>query len=98
LPRVLAACLSLRFAVLQGILTRTGSFVLVPALWMILSGIASAHAFSAALLVVGEDREASLAEAVCGFLLAVDVGPGPRRYGSLLLAVARMLEPGQAAG
>ena len=42
------------------------------ALWIGMSGVASAHSFTAALLVVGEDREASLAEAVRGFLLAAD--------------------------
>lgn len=46
------------------------------ALWMILSGTASAHSFTAALVVVSEDREASLAEAVRGFLLAADERDG----------------------
>ncbi len=46
------------------------------ALWVGMSGIASAHSFTAALLVVGEDPEASLAEAVRGFLLAADERDG----------------------
>ena len=46
------------------------------ALWVGMSGIASAHSFTAALLVVGEDREASLEEAVRGFLLAADERDG----------------------
>ena len=46
------------------------------ALWIGMSGVASAHSFTAALLVVGEDREASLAEAVRGFLLAADERDG----------------------
>ncbi|MGQ0563854.1 MAG: hypothetical protein ACT4OK_02115 [Gemmobacter sp.] len=50
--------------------------VLVAALWMGLSEIALAHSFTAALLVVGEDREANLAEAVRGFLLAADERDG----------------------
>lgn len=46
------------------------------ALWMALSGTALAHSFTAALVVVGEDREARLAEAVRGFLLAADERDG----------------------
>ena len=46
------------------------------ALWIGMSGIASAHSFTAALLVVGEDREVGLAEAVRGFLLAADERDG----------------------
>ena len=46
------------------------------ALWIGMSGVASAHSSTAALLVVGEDREASLAEAVRGFLLAADERDG----------------------
>ncbi|AWB50743.1 hypothetical protein HYN69_20135 (plasmid) [Gemmobacter aquarius] len=46
------------------------------ALWMGMSGIASAHSFTAALLVVGEDLEVGLAEAVRGFLLAADERDG----------------------
>lgn len=72
LVRVLTASMFLPFVVLKGLLTRTGILVLAPALWMILPGIVSAHSFTAALLVAGEDREASLAEAVRGFLLAAD--------------------------
>jgi hypothetical protein len=49
---------------------------LAAAIWIALSGIASAHSFTAALLVVGEDREESLAEAVRGFLLAADERDG----------------------
>ena len=76
LPRVLAARLPLTFAVWEGVQTRIRSSVLVAALWMVLSGIASAHSFTAAVLVAGENRDASLAEAVRGFLLAADERDG----------------------
>lgn len=42
----------------------------------LLSGSAQAHSFTAALVVAGEDREARLAEAVQGFLLAADERDG----------------------
>lgn len=74
--RALAAGLSFCRAGLQGLVTRTGIAVLVPALWMNLPGVASAHSFTAALLVTGEGREARLAEAVRGFLLAADERDG----------------------
>ncbi|OYX21835.1 MAG: hypothetical protein B7Z04_01770 [Rhodobacterales bacterium 32-66-9] len=45
-------------------------------LWAVLPSVAEAHAFTAALLVVGEDREARLADAVRGFLLAADERDG----------------------
>lgn len=50
--------------------------VLMAAVWAVVSGAATAHSFTAALLVVGEDREANLAEAVRGFLLAADERDG----------------------
>lgn len=43
---------------------------------MALSGLAAAHSFTSGLLVVGEDSEARLAEAVRGFLLAADERDG----------------------
>ncbi|MDO8982322.1 hypothetical protein, partial [Cypionkella sp.] len=46
------------------------------AVWMALSGNALAHSFTAALIVVGDNREAGLAEAVRGFLLAADERDG----------------------
>jgi hypothetical protein len=45
-------------------------------LWIALTGIASAHSITVGLLVVGEDVDASLAEAVRGFLLAADERDG----------------------
>lgn len=71
-PHPLSARLRPVYAISQSGLTLFRSPVLVAALWMGMSGIASAHSFTAALLVVGEDPEASLAEAVRGFLLAAD--------------------------
>lgn len=50
--------------------------VLVAVAWLALTGSASAHAFTAALLVSGEDPEGQLAEAVRGFLLAADESDG----------------------
>jgi hypothetical protein len=64
------------FADLEGCLAMIGTAVLVAALLMVSSGAALAHSFTAALLVVGEDREASIAEAVRGFLLAADERDG----------------------
>lgn len=51
-------------------------FFVAAALWAVVSGDASAHSFTAALLIVGEEREESLAEAVRGFLLATDERDG----------------------
>ncbi|OYX27063.1 MAG: hypothetical protein B7Z10_01360 [Rhodobacterales bacterium 32-66-7] len=45
-------------------------------LWIALSGIAAAHSFTAAVLVVGDNVEQDLAEAVRGFLLAADERDG----------------------
>jgi hypothetical protein len=64
------------FADLEGRLAMIRTAVLVAALLMVSSGAALAHSFTAALLVVGEDREASIAEAVRGFLLAADERDG----------------------
>lgn len=69
-PRPLSARPRPAFAISQSVLTLSRSPVLLAALWIGMSGIASAHSFTAALLVVGEDREVGLAEAVGGFLLA----------------------------
>ncbi|MCT8331799.1 hypothetical protein [Albidovulum sediminis] len=49
---------------------------LAAVLWIALSGIAAAHSFTAAILVVGENVEQDLAEAVRGFLLASDERDG----------------------
>lgn len=49
---------------------------LAAVLWIALSGIAAAHSFTAAILVVGENVEQDLAEAVRGFLLAADERDG----------------------
>lgn len=49
---------------------------LAAVLWTALSGIAAAHSFTAAILVVGENVEQDLAEAVRGFLLAADERDG----------------------
>lgn len=75
-PHPLSARLRPVYAISQSGLTLFRSPVLVAALWMGMPGIASAHSFTAALLVVGEDREAGLAEAVRGFLLAADERDG----------------------
>ncbi len=64
------------FGDLDGCLAKIKTAVLVTALLMVSSGAALAHSFTAALLVVGEDREASIAEAVRGFLLAADERDG----------------------
>lgn len=48
----------------------------ISSVFVSLSGPASAHAFTAALLVLGENRETRLAEAVRGFLLAADERDG----------------------
>ena len=75
-PHPLSARLRPVYAISQSGLTLFRSPVLVAALWMGMSGIASAHSFTAALLVVGEDLEVGLAEAVRGFLLAADERDG----------------------
>ena len=75
-PHPLSARLRPVYAISQSGLTLFRSPVLVAALWMGMSGIASAHSFTAALLVVGEDREVGLAEAVRGFLRAADERDG----------------------
>ena len=49
---------------------------LAAVLWIALSGIAAAHSFTAAILVVSENVEQDLAEAVRGFLLAADERDG----------------------
>ena len=49
---------------------------LAAVLWIALSGIAAAHSFIAAILVVSENVEQDLAEAVRGFLLASDERDG----------------------
>jgi hypothetical protein len=52
---------------------------LLAGLWSVLIGLSTpalAHEFTAALLAVGENREARLAEAVRGFLLAADERDG----------------------
>jgi hypothetical protein len=49
---------------------------LAAVLWIALSGIAAAHSFTAGILVVGENVEQDLAEAVRGFLLASDERDG----------------------
>lgn len=76
LPRLPTVGLRVPFAVPEGPLGTIRNSVLAAALWMVLSGIASAHSFTVGLLVVGEDVDASLAEAVRGFLLAADERDG----------------------
>ena len=76
LSRILAARLPFPFAVVEGFQAVIRRSVLAVAVWMALSGNALAHAFTAALTVVGDNREASLAEAVRGFLLAADERDG----------------------
>lgn len=49
---------------------------MVVSVWMALSGNAFAHSFTAALIVADDNREASLAEVVRGFLLAADERDG----------------------
>ena len=69
LSRILAARLPFPFAVVEGFQAVIRRSILVVAVWMTLSGNALAHSFTAALIVAGDNREASLAEAVRGFLL-----------------------------
>ncbi|MDZ4096474.1 MAG: hypothetical protein U1D35_16370, partial [Paracoccaceae bacterium] len=72
LPRFLAARLPFPFADVERVQTAIKRSFLVFVVWMALSGNALAHSFTAALIVAGDNREASLAEAVRGFLLAAD--------------------------
>jgi hypothetical protein len=64
------------FTITESVLGRIMHSVLAVAMWIALTGVASAHSFTVGLLVVGEDVEASLAEAVRGFLLAADERDG----------------------
>lgn len=64
------------FAEVERVQTAIKRSFLVVAVWMALSGNALAHSFTAALIVAGDNREASLAEAVRGFLLAADERDG----------------------
>ena len=76
LPRFPVARLPFPFPEVKWVQTAIKQSVLAVAVWMALSGNALAHAFTAALIVVGDNREASLAEAVRGFLLAADERDG----------------------
>ena len=76
LPRFLAARLPFPFADVERVQTAIKRSFLVFVVWMALSGNALAHSFTAALIVAGDNREASLAEAVRGFLLAADERDG----------------------
>ena len=76
LQRFLVARLRFPFAVVERVQTAIRRSVLSVAVWMALSGTALAHSFTAALIVVGDNREAGLAEAVRGFLLAADERDG----------------------
>ncbi len=64
------------FAEVERVQTAIKKSFLAVAVWMALSGNALAHSFTAALIVVGDNREAGLAEAVRGFLLAADERDG----------------------
>ena len=64
------------FTITETVLGRIRHSVVAATLWIALTGIASAHSFTVGLLVVGEDVDASLAEAVRGFLLAADERDG----------------------
>lgn len=74
--RILFARLPFAFASVDKVQTAIRRSILAVAVWMAQSGNALAHSFTAALLVVGDNREASLAEAVRGFLLAADERDG----------------------
>lgn len=76
LLRILFARLPFAFASVEKVQTAIRRSILAVAVWMALSGNALAHSFTAALIVVGDNREASLAEAVRGFLLAADERDG----------------------
>ncbi len=64
------------FTITETVLGRIRHSVVAATLWIALTGIASAHSITVGLLVVGEDVDASLAEAVRGFLLAADERDG----------------------
>lgn len=72
LPRFPVARLPFSFADVERVQTAIKRSFLVVVVWMALSGNALAHSFTAALIVAGDNREASLSEAVRGFLLAAD--------------------------
>lgn len=72
LPRFPVARLPFSFADVERVQTAIKRSFLVVVVWMALLGNALAHSFTAALIVAGDNREASLAEAVRGFLLAAD--------------------------
>ena len=76
LPRFPVARLPFSFADVERVQTAIKRSFLVVVVWMALSGNALAHSFTAALIVAGDNREASLAEAVRGFLLAADEQDG----------------------
>ena len=76
LPRFPVARLPFSFADVERVQTAIKRSFLVVVVWMALSGNALAHSFTAALIVAGDNREASLAEAVRGFLLAADERDG----------------------
>ena len=67
LPRFPVARLPFPFAEVERVQTAIKRSFLVVAVWMTLSGNALAHSFTAALIVAGDNREASLAEAVPGY-------------------------------
>ena len=71
LPRFPVGRLPFSFADVERVQTAIKRSFLVVVVWMALSGNALAHSFTAALIVAGDNREASLAEAVRGFLLDV---------------------------
>ena len=76
LPRFPVARLPFSFADVERVQTAIKRSFLVVVVWMALSGNALAHSFTAAIIVAGDNREASLAEAVRGFLLAADERDG----------------------
>ena len=76
LLRIPFARLPFAFAAATRVQTAIRRSILMVAVWMALSGNALAHSFTAALIVAGDNREASLAEAVRGFLLAADERDG----------------------
>jgi len=76
IPRLPVILLWRPFPVRVTVLGRIGKSVLVAAVWIGLAGFAWAHSFTVSLLVVGENVEENLAEAVRGFLLAADERDG----------------------
>lgn len=74
--RILFARLPFAFALVEKVQTAIIRSFLVVAVWTSLSGNALAHSFTATLIVAGDNREARLAEAVRGFLLAADERDG----------------------